>query len=170
MIPIEFKVTGSKANVKPLLQAHCIVRSICFDPFTWSTPNLVHGLSSMSRWSPLIFRSHVQRSRSNHSSHPTVLSAQYLLTPSLDSYQTWCMGCPISKWSLLIFRSHVQDQVQTTLLSLLCCPLYIFKSLAFLLWTGFASTEKINLKFAQWGHICFGNISCLKDNSDMEDK
>ena len=23
-----------------------------------------------------------------------VLSAQYLLTPSLDQYQTWCKGCP----------------------------------------------------------------------------
>ena len=23
-----------------------------------------------------------------------VLSAQYLLTPSLDQYQTWCRGCP----------------------------------------------------------------------------
>ena len=22
-----------------------------------------------------------------------VLSAQYLLTPSLDQYQTWCRGC-----------------------------------------------------------------------------
>ena len=23
-----------------------------------------------------------------------VLSGQYLLTPSLDQYQTWCRGCP----------------------------------------------------------------------------
>ena len=42
----------------------------------------------MSRWSLLLFRSHVQRSRSNHS------VAQYLLTPSLDQYQTWCRCCP----------------------------------------------------------------------------
>ena len=61
-----------------------LVRSISFDPFTWSIPNLMQGLPSMSRWSLLIFRSHVQRSRSNHSSLPTVLSAQYLLTPLLD--------------------------------------------------------------------------------------
>ena len=33
-------------------------------------------------------RSHVQRSRSNHSSQPMVLSAQYLLTLSIDQYQT----------------------------------------------------------------------------------
>ena len=43
-----------------------VVRSISFDPFTWSIPNLVQALPSMSRWSLLIFRSHVQRSRSNH--------------------------------------------------------------------------------------------------------
>ena len=69
------------------------VRSISFDPFTRSILNLVQELPSMSRWSLLIFRSHVQRSRSNHSSQTTVLSAQYLLSPSLDQYQTWCRGC-----------------------------------------------------------------------------
>ena len=37
-----------------------VVRSISFDPFTWSILNLVQGLPSMSRWSFLIFRSHVQ--------------------------------------------------------------------------------------------------------------
>ena len=71
----------------------CVVRSISFDPFTWSIPNLVQGLTSMSRWSLLIFMSHDQRSRSNHSSQPNVLSAQYFFTPSLDQYQTWCRGC-----------------------------------------------------------------------------
>ena len=74
-------------------RAHCVVRSISFDPFTWSIPNLVQGLPSMCRWSILILRSHVQRSRSNQSFEPSVLSAQYLLTPSLDQYQTWCKGC-----------------------------------------------------------------------------
>ena len=48
-----------------------VVCSISFDPFTLSIPNLVQGLPSISRWSLLIFRSHVQRSRSNHSSQPT---------------------------------------------------------------------------------------------------
>ena len=43
-----------------------VVRSKSFDPFIWSIPNLMQGLPSMSRWSLLIFRSHVQRSRSNH--------------------------------------------------------------------------------------------------------
>ena len=67
-----------------------VIRSSSFDSFTWSIPNMVQGLLSISRWSVLIFRSHVQRSRSNHSSKPTGLSAQYLVTPSLDQYQT----CP----------------------------------------------------------------------------
>ena len=44
-----------------------VVRSISFDPFTWSIPNLVQRLHPISRWSLFIFRSHVQRSRSNHS-------------------------------------------------------------------------------------------------------
>ena len=42
-----------------------VVRSISFDPFTWWIPNLVQGLSSMSRWSLLIFRSHVQKGEAN---------------------------------------------------------------------------------------------------------
>ena len=54
-------------------------RSISFDPFTWSIPNLVQGLHPISRWSLFIFRSHVQRSRSNHSSKPSVLSTSYIL-------------------------------------------------------------------------------------------
>ena len=43
--------------------------------------NIGAGVASMSRCSLLIFRSHVQRSRSKHSSQPTVLSTQSLLTP-----------------------------------------------------------------------------------------
>ena len=66
MILIDFQGTYSKVKVKPLLSDHCVVRSISFDPFTWSIPNLFQGLPSMSRWSLLIFRSHVQRSRSNY--------------------------------------------------------------------------------------------------------
>ena len=67
MVPIDFQVTSSKVKVKPLFSAHCVVRSISFDPFIWSIPNFVQGLITISRWSLLIFRSHVQRSRSNHS-------------------------------------------------------------------------------------------------------
>ena len=90
------------------------VRSISFDPFTWSIPNLVQRLPSIRRWSLLIFRSHVQRSRSNHSSKSTVLSAQYLWPLHLINTFTWSIPNfvqglrPISRWSLLIFRSHIQ--------------------------------------------------------------
>ena len=54
-----FQVTYSKVKVKPLFSALCFVRSLSFDPFTWSTPNLVQELPSMNKWSQLIFRSHV---------------------------------------------------------------------------------------------------------------
>ena len=43
---------------------------------------------------PFDFSSHVKRSRSNHSSQPSVLSPRYLMTASFDQYQTWCRGCP----------------------------------------------------------------------------
>ena len=67
-----------------------VVRSISFDPFTWSIPNLVQGLLSTSRWSLLIFRSHVERSRSNHSSQPSVLSTLYILIPCLLTSDRFC--------------------------------------------------------------------------------
>ena len=82
-----------------------VVRSISFDPFTGSIPNLMQGLPLMSRRSPWIFRSYVQRSRSNHSSQSTVLS----FDPFTWSIPNLVQGLhPISKWPLLIFRSHVQ--------------------------------------------------------------
>ena len=115
MIPIDFEVTRSKVKVKPLFSVHCVVRSISFDPFTWSIPNLVQGLPSMSRWFLLIFRPHVQRSRLNHSSQPSVLSGQYLLTPLLDQYQTWCRGCPQPVDDPYWFSGHMfKGQGQTT--------------------------------------------------------
>ena len=67
-----------------------LVRSISFDPFTWSIPNLVQGLPSMSRWSLFIFRSHVQRSRSNYSFEPSVLSTLYILIPWLLASYRFC--------------------------------------------------------------------------------
>ena len=87
-----------------------VVLSISFDPFTWSISNSVQGLPLMSRWPLLIFRSHVQRSRSNHSSQPIVLSSQYPLTrPFTWPIPNLVQGLhPISRWSLSIFRSHVQ--------------------------------------------------------------
>ena len=103
-----------------------VVRSISFDPFNWSIPNLVQGLHHMSIWALRILMSDVERLRSNHSSHPTVLSAQYLLTPSLDQYQTWCRGCPQWVDDPYWFWGHLfKGQGQTTLLSPLCCLLSI---------------------------------------------
>ena len=68
-----------------------VVRSIsCDHPFIWSIPNLVQGLSSMSKWSLLIFRSHVQRSRSNHSFEPSVLSTLYILIHCLLVLDRFC--------------------------------------------------------------------------------
>ena len=67
-----------------------VVRSISFDPFTWSIPNLVQGLPLMSRWSLLIFRSHVQRSRSNYSFEPSVLSTLYFLIHWLPASYRFC--------------------------------------------------------------------------------
>ena len=60
----------------------------------------------------------VGRSRSNHSSQPSVLSAQYRLTPSLDQYQTWCRDC--TQWvdDPYWFLGHIfKGQGQTTLFS-----------------------------------------------------
>ena len=114
-----FKVQGQITLPSPL----CCPLNI-FWPFTWSIPNLMQGLPSMSWWSLLIFRSHVQRSRSNHYFEPSVLSAQYLLTPSLDQYQTWCMGCPQWVDDPYWFSGHMfKGQGQTTILSPVCCPL-----------------------------------------------
>ena len=111
----------------PLKSRPSVGCSISLDPFTWSIPNSVQGLLSMSSWSLLIFRSHIQRSRSNHSSQPTVLSAQYLLTPSLDQYLTWGRGCPQWVDHPYWFSGHMfKGQGQTTPLGPLCCPLNIF--------------------------------------------
>ena len=112
-----FKGQGLTTLLSPL----CCLLNI-FDSFTWSIPNLVQGLPSMSRWSLLIFRSHVQKSRSNHSWAQCVL-----LTRSIDQYQTWCKGCPQWVDDPYWFSSQMfKGQGQTTLLSLVCCPLYIF--------------------------------------------
>ena len=47
-----------------------------------------------------------------------VLSGQYLFTPSLDQYQTWCRGCPQWVDDPYLFSGHMfKGQGQTTLLS-----------------------------------------------------
>ena len=85
-----------------------LVRSIFFDPFTWSIPNLVQGLPSMSRWSLLIFRS-----CSKVMVKPLFYALCVVQSISFDPF-TWSIpylvqGLPsMSIWSLLIFRSHVQ--------------------------------------------------------------
>ena len=65
-------------------------RSISFDPFTWLIPHLVQGMHPVSRWSLLIFRSHVQRSRLNHSFEPSVLSTLYILLLCLLASYKFC--------------------------------------------------------------------------------
>ena len=56
-----------------------------------------------------------------------VLSAQYLLTPSLDQYQTWCRGCAQKEDDSYWFSGHMfKGQGQTTLPSPVCCPLNFF--------------------------------------------
>ena len=56
-----------------------------------------------------------------------VLYAQYLLTPSLDQYQTWCRGCPHWVDDPYWFSGHMfKGQGQTTLLSPLRFTLNIF--------------------------------------------
>ena len=88
-----------------------LVRSISFDPFTWSIPSLVQGLPSMSRWSLLIFRSHVQRSRSNHSFGPSVLSTLFTFIPcllALDRFRFYREDKPeFVPWGAYIFLNHI---------------------------------------------------------------
>ena len=90
MIPIDFQGHMFKVKVKLLFRAHCVVRSISFDPFTWSIPNLVHGLRLIIRWSLLIYRSHIQSWRSNYSFEPSVLSTFYCLIPCLLTSDRVC--------------------------------------------------------------------------------
>ena len=90
MVPIDFQVTCSKVNIRSLFWAQFVVCSISFDPFTCLIPNVVQGLLPISRWLLLIFWPHVQRSRSNHSSQPTMLSTLYILIPCLLASDSFC--------------------------------------------------------------------------------
>ena len=107
-----------KVKVKPLFRGQCVVRSISFDPFTWSIPNLVQGLHPISRWSLLIFRSHIQRSMSNHC---VVRSISF--DPFTWSIPNWRRGCPQWEDDPYWFSGHVfKVQGQTAVLSPVCCP------------------------------------------------
>ena len=67
---------------------------------------------------PIDFQVTCSKSRSIHSFEPTVLSAHYLLNPSLDQYQTWWRGCPQSVDDPYWFSVHMfKGQGQTTLLN-----------------------------------------------------
>ena len=82
-----------------------------------------------------------------------VLFTQYLLTPSIDQYPTWYRGCP--QW--VDVSGHMfKGQGQTTLEpSVLIVHFIYFNPFAYLLQTGSASTEKINLNFAPRGTYMF---------------
>ena len=103
MIPIDFKVTCSKVKVKPLFWAQCVFRSISFDPFTWSIPNSVQWLRPIIRWFLSIFRSHVQRSRLNHSFEPSVLSTLYILIPCTLASDWFCFYRDLHHWGHICF-------------------------------------------------------------------
>ena len=101
MIPVDFQITCSKVKVKPLFSAHCVVRSISFDPFTWSIPNLVWVCPQWvddTNW---------------FSGHMFKVQGQTTRSISFDPF-TWSIPNlakrlhPISRWSLFIFRSHVR--------------------------------------------------------------
>ena len=70
-----FKSQGQTTLLSPL----CCPLNIFWSLHLINIPNLVQGLPSMSRWSLLIFRSLVQRSRPNYSFEPSVLSTLYIL-------------------------------------------------------------------------------------------
>ena len=55
-----------------------VVRSISFDPFTWSIPNLVQGLLLINWFSGHMFKGQGQTTR-----EPSVLSTLYILIPCL---------------------------------------------------------------------------------------
>ena len=81
-----------------------VVRSISFDPFTWSIPNLVQELPSMSRWSLLCSKVKV---KPLFSAHCVVRSISF--DPFIWSIPNLVQGLrPMSIWSLLIFRSYIQ--------------------------------------------------------------
>ena len=79
------------------------------------------------RYSSHMFKGQMFKGQWQTIPQPTVLPAQYLLTPSFDQYQTWCRGCPQWVDDLYWFSGHMfKGQGQTTLLSPLCCQLNIF--------------------------------------------
>ena len=88
-----------------------VVSSIFLDPFAGKLPSLVQWLHDAHWWS-----------RSKLLVFEKMLSAQYLLTPYLESCQNWYSEWLQSRWPLLMFRSHGQRSCgQTADLHLTLC-------------------------------------------------
>ena len=75
-----------------------------------------------------------------------VLSVQYLLTHSLDQWQTWCRGCPQWLDDPYWFSGHMFKGQGQTILSPLCCLLNITLLITNLV-QGLPSVSRNNLIF-----------------------
>ena len=109
-----FRSHVQRSGQTTLLSPLCY--SISFDPFTWSIPNLVQVLPSMRRWSLLILRSHVQKSRSNHPFEPSVISDQKLsVVYRCRWHWSWCCRwgwrCRLLCRKLFTFPSYSPEQL-----------------------------------------------------------
>ena len=97
MTPIDFQVTCSKVKVN------------IFWPLHLNNTKL-QGLHPISRWSLFIFRSHVQRSRSNYSFETSVLSTLYILIPWLLASYRFCFyredKPEFAPWGAKMFLKH----------------------------------------------------------------
>ena len=163
MITIDFQVTCSKVKVnhssKPSLLSGQYLLTTLLDQYqTWC-----RGCTQISRWSLLIFMSHVQRSKSNHS---WFWAQCVVCLISFDPFTWWIPNLvqglyPISRWSLLISRSHVQrlrskysfeSSVLSTLYVLISCLVASDR---------FCFYGEDKSEFCTMGYICFWNISCF---------
>ena len=113
MIPIDFQFTCSKVKVIPLFSAHCVDRSISFDRFTWSIPNLVQGFP---QWvdDPYWFSGHMFKGQGQ----TNLLSTLYI----------WIL------WLLALYRFcfYREDKRE------ICTKGGIDVSETFFVWTGFS--------------------------------
>ena len=86
-----------------------------------------------------------------------VWSAQYLLTPSLDKYQTWCRGCP--QW---VDVPYWGSKVKVKPLFWAHCVVHFiyFNPLLTCFWQVLLLQRRYTWILHHWGHVCFWNISC----------
>ena len=117
-ITLEKKISIFTIFMPPLKKgAYCfatVSRSVCWSVQVLSaqyflTPSLdqYQTWCRVSRWSLLIFRSHVQRSRSNHSFEPSVLSTLYILIPCLLASDRICFYREDKLYYMLSQRSRL---------------------------------------------------------------